>query len=127
MHAFGINEFSARLVNAVCGMLTLLIVYLIGFKIFDATMGLLWAIAFLGSFLPHFFFKSGIIDPVFNLFIFFRRLFPCMRVTFRQGGKKGVTLCAFGRMHRLGGPYERAGCIFDFSVLYNELLGLYAM
>jgi 4-amino-4-deoxy-L-arabinose transferase-like glycosyltransferase len=70
MHSFGINEFSARLVNAVCGMLTVLIVYLIGYKIFDATMGLLWAIAFLGSFLPHFFFKSGIIDPVFNLFIF---------------------------------------------------------
>jgi len=70
MHVFGINEFSARLINAVCGILTLLIVYRIGRTFFDATMGLLWALAFLGSFLPHFFFKSGIIDPVFNLLIF---------------------------------------------------------
>lgn len=70
MRAFGINEFSARLVNALCGVLTLCIAYRIGRMVFDAVMGLLWALAFLGSFLPHFFFKSGIIDPVFNLFVF---------------------------------------------------------
>jgi len=70
MRVFGINEFGARFVNALCGVLTLLIVYRIGRKLFDRTMGLLWALAFLGSFLPHLFFKSGIIDPVFNLFIF---------------------------------------------------------
>jgi 4-amino-4-deoxy-L-arabinose transferase-like glycosyltransferase len=70
MYLFGICEFSARLVNALCGILTLLIVYSLGKRIFDYKFGLLWAMAFCGSFLPHLFFKSGIIDPVFNLFIF---------------------------------------------------------
>jgi hypothetical protein len=70
MALFGVGEFAARFVNALCGMLTLLIVYRIGKSVFDRRFGLLWAGAFLGSFLPHLFFKSGIIDPVFNLFIF---------------------------------------------------------
>ncbi|HAJ80679.1 MAG TPA: glycosyl transferase [Fibrobacteres bacterium] len=70
MKAFGVNEFSARFVNALFGIFTLLIVYRIGRKLFDAWFGMFWAMAFLGSFLPHFFYKSGIIDPVFNLFIF---------------------------------------------------------
>jgi len=70
MSLFGVGEFAARFVNALAGILTLLAVYRIGKKIFDRTFGLLWAGAFLGSFLPHLFFKSGIIDPVFNLFIF---------------------------------------------------------
>ncbi len=70
MSVFGVNEFAARFVNAVCGILTLLAVYRIGSRVFDRKFGLLWAGAFLGSFLPHLFFKSGIIDPVFNLFIF---------------------------------------------------------
>lgn len=67
---FGVNEFGARFVNALCGIITLLLVYTIGRKRFDWRFGLLWAVAFTGSFLPHIFFKSGIIDPVFNLFIF---------------------------------------------------------
>jgi len=70
MSAFGINEFAARFVNALCGIATLLVVYGIGKRLFDRKFGLLWAGAFLGSFMPHLFFKSGIIDPVFNLFIF---------------------------------------------------------
>jgi 4-amino-4-deoxy-L-arabinose transferase-like glycosyltransferase len=70
MSMFGINEFAARFVNALCGVFTLLVVYGIGKKLFDRRFGFLWAGAFLGSFMPHLFFKSGIIDPVFNLFIF---------------------------------------------------------
>ena len=70
MHLFGINEFAARFVNALCGIVTLGIVYLIGRRLYDYSFGLLWALSFLGSFLPHFFFRSGVIDPVFNLFIF---------------------------------------------------------
>jgi 4-amino-4-deoxy-L-arabinose transferase and related glycosyltransferases of PMT family len=88
MHVFGINEFSARLINAVCGILTLLIVYRIGRTLFDATMGLLWALAFLGSFLPHFFFKSGIIDPVFNLFIFLGIYFLACALQIARGKKR---------------------------------------
>ena len=70
MKAFGVTEFSARLVNALCGILTILLLYRIGRRIFNAWFGIFWAMAMAGSFLPHFFFKSGIIDPVFNLFIF---------------------------------------------------------
>jgi 4-amino-4-deoxy-L-arabinose transferase-like glycosyltransferase len=70
MKAFGVNEFAARFVNAVCGIATLTAVYIIGSRLVGALFGLLWALAFFGSFLPHLFFKSGIIDPVFNLLIF---------------------------------------------------------
>jgi len=70
MNVFGVSEFSSRLPNALCGIITLLLVFNIGRKIYDNKFGILWALAFAGSFLPHFYFKSGIIDPWFNLFIF---------------------------------------------------------
>jgi 4-amino-4-deoxy-L-arabinose transferase-like glycosyltransferase len=70
MKMFGINEFSARFPNAICGIVTLLILFNIGRKLHDNLFGLLWVLAFVGSVLPFFYFKSGIIDPWFNLFIF---------------------------------------------------------
>ncbi len=70
MKIFGVNEFAARLPNAITGILTLLILFTIGKKIYNTDFGKLWALAYIGSFLPHFYFKSGIIDPVFNLFMF---------------------------------------------------------
>ncbi len=70
MSAFGINEFAARLPNAICGIATLMVLYNIGRKLVDDKFGLIWVLAYAGSFLPHFYFKSGIIDPWFNLFIF---------------------------------------------------------
>lgn len=70
MKLFGINEFAARFPNAVCGIVTLPILFAIGRKIRDNFFGLLWVIAYAGSVLPFFYFKSGIIDPWFNLFIF---------------------------------------------------------
>ncbi len=70
MKIFGINEFAARFPNAVCGVITLLVLFNIGRKLYDIRFGLLWVMVYAGSFLPHFYFKSGIIDPWFNLFIF---------------------------------------------------------
>ncbi|MBN1600587.1 MAG: glycosyltransferase family 39 protein [Chitinispirillaceae bacterium] len=70
MKALGVSEFSARFVNALFGIVTMLVVFSIGKKLYDYRFGLLWALNFPASFLPHVFFKSGIIDPVFNLFIF---------------------------------------------------------
>jgi 4-amino-4-deoxy-L-arabinose transferase-like glycosyltransferase len=70
MHIFGVTEFAARFPNAVCGLLTLLMVYHIGLKLHDRYFGWLWALSFLGSILPHLYFRSGIIDPWFNFFIF---------------------------------------------------------
>ena len=70
MKAFGINEFAARFPNAVIGILTLLLFYFLGKRLFDEKFGFIWALTYLGSFLPHIYFKSGIIDPFFNFFIF---------------------------------------------------------
>jgi 4-amino-4-deoxy-L-arabinose transferase-like glycosyltransferase len=38
--------------------------------LYDERFGAIWALAYVGSVLPFFYFKSGIIDPWFNLFIF---------------------------------------------------------
>lgn len=70
MKLFGINEFAARFPNAITGIITLLVIYHIGAKLLNKKFGMLWALAYFGSILPHFYFRSGIIDPVFNLFIF---------------------------------------------------------
>lgn len=67
---FGVNEYAARFPNAVCGVFTLLTVYFIGKRLSGKRFGLLWALAFAGSLFPNLYFKSGIIDPWFNLFIF---------------------------------------------------------
>ncbi|KAF0237161.1 MAG: glycosyl transferase family [Prolixibacteraceae bacterium] len=70
MKLFGINEFAARFPNAICGIVTLLVLFNTGRKLRDNLFGILWVLAFAGSILPFFYFKSGIIDPWFNLFIF---------------------------------------------------------
>ncbi len=75
MKLLGINEFAARFPNALCGIITLLILYQMGHKIKDRKFGWLWVICYTGSILPHFYFKSGIIDPWFNLFIFLAVIF----------------------------------------------------
>jgi 4-amino-4-deoxy-L-arabinose transferase-like glycosyltransferase len=70
MSYFGVNEFAARFPNAVIGIVTLITVYNAGRRYFDKTFGIWWALLFACSILPQLYFKSGIIDPVFNYFIF---------------------------------------------------------
>lgn len=70
MKIFGVNEFAARFPNAVCGLVSLVVLYAIGARIKNKWFGLLWMLVYMGSILPFFYFKSGIIDPWFNLFIF---------------------------------------------------------
>lgn len=70
MKLFGVNEFAARFPNAIAGVLTLLVLFHIGTRLRDERFGLLWVGLYACSFLPFFYFKSGIIDPWFNLFIF---------------------------------------------------------
>lgn len=70
MKLFGVNEFAARFPNAVMGIITLLVLFNIGRKHSGARFGLLWTLMYGISFLPFFYFKSGIIDPWFNLGIF---------------------------------------------------------
>ncbi len=70
MNTFGINEFAARFPNAICGILSLCVIFLIGRKVYSPAFGLTWVLVYAGTLLPHFYFKTGIIDPWFNLFIF---------------------------------------------------------
>ena len=70
MKLFGINEFAARFPNAICGIATLLTLFNVGRYLKNNIFGILWASAFAGAVMPFFYFKSGIIDPWFNLFIF---------------------------------------------------------
>jgi len=70
MKVFGINEFAARFPDAICGIVTLVILFRLGRRIYDQQFGYIWVLAYTGSILPFVYFKSGIIDPWFNLFIF---------------------------------------------------------
>ncbi|HET7896300.1 MAG TPA: glycosyltransferase family 39 protein, partial [Flavisolibacter sp.] len=70
MKIFGVNEFAARLPNAVCGVLTLLLLFRLGRKLVNEQFGWIWVLIYAGSLLPQLYFKSGIIDPWFNFFIF---------------------------------------------------------
>jgi len=70
MKIFGVNEFAARFPNAICGIVTLLLLFKIGTQIKNKKLGILWALSYGASLLPFLYFKSGIIDPWFNLFIF---------------------------------------------------------
>jgi 4-amino-4-deoxy-L-arabinose transferase-like glycosyltransferase len=42
MKFFGINEFAARFPNAIVGILSLLLLYALGKKMYDRQFGLLW-------------------------------------------------------------------------------------
>ena len=70
MKLFGINEYAARFPNAVVGVATLLTIFYAGKRVVNEKMGTWWAAIYAATWLPHFYFKSGIIDPTFNLFIF---------------------------------------------------------
>ncbi|MFH0756267.1 MAG: glycosyltransferase family 39 protein [Bacteroidota bacterium] len=70
MKLFGINEFAARFPNVICGMVTLMLLYFIGKRLYGHRFGTYWILSYGAAILPFFFFKSGIIDPWFNLFIF---------------------------------------------------------
>lgn len=70
MKMFGINEFAARFPNAICGVITLLVLFNVGRKLKNISFGLLWVLVYVSSLLPFLYFKTGIIDPWFNLFIF---------------------------------------------------------
>lgn len=70
MKLWGIGEVGARFPNAVAGGVTLALLFCIGRREKGERFGLLWALLYGSSLLPFFYFKSGIIDPWFNLFIF---------------------------------------------------------
>jgi len=69
MKFFGVNEFAARLPNAIGGALTLSTLFVLGNRISGKKFAWYWVLFYAGSLLPHFYFRSGVIDPWFNFFI----------------------------------------------------------
>ena len=70
MKYFGISSFGARLPNALIGVITLWTLYTIGKRLQGRGFGILWAMVYAISILPFLYFKSALIDPTFNLFVF---------------------------------------------------------
>lgn len=70
MKIFGVSSFAARFPNALLSVFVPLIIFNIGTKLKNRNFGWVWSIIFLSGFLPNLYFRSGIIDPYFNLFIF---------------------------------------------------------
>ena len=91
MKIFGINEFAARFPDAICGMLSLLLLFEVGRELRNSKFGLIWALAFGASVLPFLYFKSGIIDPWFNLFIFSSLYFAFRHFSRNDAGHKNRT------------------------------------
>ena len=70
MLVFGQNEFGARFPNVLFGLITLIFVFNIGKRLYNERFGIMWVLLYVGTILPHMYIRSGIIDPIFNLFIF---------------------------------------------------------
>ncbi len=104
MHFFGVNEFAARFPNAICGIVTLNVLFWFGKKFHSQKFALIWCLTYAAALLPHFYFKSGIIDPWFNLFILLS-IFNLIQV-FKDLGAKASILKAL-----------LAGCFLGLAVL----------
>src|SRR5687767_2782112 len=48
MNLFGVNEMAARLPNAICGIITLLVIFHIGRRIYDKRFAWLWVLCYAG-------------------------------------------------------------------------------
>jgi len=66
---FGLGPFAARFPNIICGLVSAIVLFFFARKYADEKIALRWPAFFLLSLLPQLYFRSGIIDPWFNLFI----------------------------------------------------------
>ncbi len=97
MRLFGINEFAARFPNAIAGVCTIFLLWFAGRRIYSSRFAILWIALYLGSLLPFFYFRSGIIDPWFNLFIFAGILFLIFFLE-RRKEEKGIPMLIFSAL-----------------------------
>ncbi|MEN9231127.1 MAG: glycosyltransferase family 39 protein [Thermostichus sp. DG02_5_bins_236] len=67
MQVMGVNEWAARLPNAWVGGITVALLVAWGSHLRGVGFGCLWGMLLLTSYLPLFFAKTGLIDPLFNL------------------------------------------------------------
>jgi hypothetical protein len=94
MNIFGVNEFAARFPNAVCSIITLVSIFIIGSKFHSRKFGLTWVLLYASTLLPHLYFKSGLIDPWFNLFIFLS-IYHCIRFINNPNGRRELLSAVF--------------------------------
>ncbi|MFQ3586020.1 MAG: glycosyltransferase family 39 protein, partial [Cyanobacteriota bacterium] len=67
MRALGVNEWAARLPNAWVGGVTVALLVAWGSHLRGVGFGCLWGLLLLTGYVPLFFAKTGLIDPLFNL------------------------------------------------------------
>ena len=84
MKIFGVSSFSARLPNAVLTIVFPVILFNIGSRLKNKTFGWIWSLIFLSGLLPNLYFRTGIIDPYFNLFIFLSIYFFFLSITYNK-------------------------------------------
>lgn len=87
MQLFGVNEFAARFPNALCSIFSLIAVFHVGRRFHTQRFGLIWVVLYASTLLPHLYFKSGLIDPWFNLFIFLA-IYNCIAFINNPAGRR---------------------------------------
>lgn len=95
MKVFGINEFAARFPNALFGIIVLCSLFIIGKRHFSTRMAWFWVLSMGASLTPHFYFKTGLIDPVFNFFIFHSIYSFCYLFVWKEHSTKQNLLQTF--------------------------------
>ena len=70
MSIFGVGEWAARLPNVLAALASFYLLYAFGNRAHGPRFGILWSGLYAATLLPHLYFRSGIIDPVFNFFMF---------------------------------------------------------
>ncbi|MCS6934735.1 MAG: glycosyltransferase family 39 protein [Chitinophagales bacterium] len=68
MKLFGVNEFGARFPNVVTGTLVTLLLFNIGRLFFGSAMGVWWGLLMAVGVMSQFYFRSGFIHPVYDMF-----------------------------------------------------------
>ena len=84
MNFFGMGSFGARLPNAILSIFIPFILFKIGTTLKNRTFGWIWSIIFLSGLLPNLYFRTGIIDPYFNLFIFLSIYYFYLSIYYNQ-------------------------------------------
>lgn len=65
-----LKEYGARFPNAVCGLLSVLLLFKLGKRFFSKLFGVVWAMLYLSLFLAQLFHKTALLEPWFNFFVF---------------------------------------------------------
>lgn len=123
MHLWGVNEIGARFPNWVCGLLTLATVYYIGTHYKGRWFGLVWMCLYATAFLPHFYFKSAIIDPFFNYFLLLAIYCLSRAATLSKGGWYSCAGLSIGCALLAKGPMALIIPLATLSLSYTWFKG----